>query len=126
VVGDPADETDVWFESYPRPQGAAGRHMGATAQVVDADVVALFGVYDYWRLTHDPIAGKLFDGGATTIDNRLQDIRQPDQLAHNDLNLNTGTAALQRVLVRQLALLTQMTGSLRFGLYARLLTKDVQ
>jgi hypothetical protein len=117
VVGDTANKGHLWFEATPSRLG--------NSEVVDAHIVAVFGLYDYWQLTGDKAAAMLFNGGVTSVDRRMQDIRQPGRVALDDLVQRRGTLAEHRVLVRQLALLGQITRDDRFAFYAYLLTKDI-
>ncbi|MFI6228852.1 D-glucuronyl C5-epimerase family protein [Micromonospora echinospora] len=63
----------VWLEEYPESPGTVGE------RVFNGHIFAIYGVYDYWRITSDPEVAALFDGAITTIrqylPNHLRNLR---------------------------------------------------
>ena len=53
----------LYFEEYAGDQ--------LPLLVVNGQLFALFGLYDYWRHTGDPEVARYFDGGATTVLDRM-------------------------------------------------------
>jgi hypothetical protein len=53
----------LYFEEYAGDQ--------LPLLVLNGHAFALFGLYDYWRLTGDPEVARFFDGGATTVLDRM-------------------------------------------------------
>lgn len=49
-----------WLEEYPHPTKTGER-------VMNGHIFAMYGVYDYWRITNDERAAAVFDGAATTV-----------------------------------------------------------
>jgi heparosan-N-sulfate-glucuronate 5-epimerase len=57
------EEGNVWLEEYPsEPQ----------SKVLNGFVYALFGVYDYYRVTQSEKAKKLFDAGVLTLEKNMK------------------------------------------------------
>lgn len=60
-----------WIEEYP--------HNLRPGQTLNGYIAALYGVYDYYRLTKKPIALKLYDAALTTLKHYLPYYRTPHQ-----------------------------------------------
>ena len=121
-VGDNKVTTNLWFEKYWRMDGP--NYYDYPSMVVDAHIAALIGVYDYWGMTKDPAAARLFDGGATSLLSRLPDIRRNGGVSETALSWGVFQLDHHRVVTEQLSVLAQMTGDRRFDAYSRLLAKD--
>jgi hypothetical protein len=120
-VGDPHSYGNLWFDHFARtaPQD------GPPAHVVTGQLAALFGIYDYWRLTGDRDAARLFDGGASTLVARLEDVRVPGHVARVDAETNLRRLPHHRLMIAQLEALTRMTGRTIFLTHAAELADDV-
>lgn len=61
----------LWFEEYAGNQ--------PPLQVLNGHVFAMFGVFDYWRVTGDPVAEELLTGSAATVLDMMPLIRAEGQ-----------------------------------------------
>ncbi|WP_175525276.1 cell wall-binding repeat-containing protein [Microbacterium sp. cf046] len=68
------DGDRLFFEEYAGDQ--------PPLLVLNGHVFAIFGIYDYWRLTDDPDALRLLDGGATTTLAIMPDVRNPGAVSY--------------------------------------------
>ncbi len=66
----------IWFEHWPD---------GRNDHTLNAHLNALFGLYDYWRVTGDPLAEAYFLGGAKTVRDKLDRFRRKDDLSRYSL-----------------------------------------
>lgn len=112
--------SNLWFTESSHPLD----HSRDVSRNVAAHLTALIGIYDYWTMTKDPVAERLFDGGATTIRSRFKDIRVPDEVAHTNLSADTSSLNDHRLITRQLATLSDMTGRSTFLKYAEQMRED--
>ncbi|MGH3735150.1 MAG: D-glucuronyl C5-epimerase family protein [Micromonosporaceae bacterium] len=54
-------EGHFWLEEYPETAAVQGE------RVMNGHIAALYGVYDYWRVTRDARSVEVLDGAATTV-----------------------------------------------------------
>jgi hypothetical protein len=94
------------------------------SMVVDAHLTAMFGLYYYCRMTADPTAARLFDGGASTLVSRLPHIRRPGSVSNSALMPGIYELNHHWVVAQQLAVLARMTTDERFAAYSRQFAKD--
>lgn len=121
-VADDRSVDNLWFEKYGRRVGDGKNDF--PSYVVDAHLAALFGIYDYWRMTGSAQAVRLFDGGASTLAGRLSDIRRPGRVSYTALQSDIYRLEHHRVVTRQLALLSDVTGDRTFARYSRQFARD--
>jgi hypothetical protein len=105
----------LWFEHWPE-----GRH----DHTLNAHINALFGLYDYWRLTDSPLAEQYFLGGARTVRDKLQRFRRKGNLSRYSLGSDKGSLAYHQTHIEQLRILGLMTGDDWFARQARLFERD--
>lgn len=120
LVGDSKGYANLWFTQASQPS-EPGRDVSRN---VAGQITALFGLYDYWVMTKDTQAKRLFDGGASTVLSRLPDVRVPGELAHTDLTTGASNVTDHRLVTRQLVQLSDMTGEKAFASYARKMRED--
>ena len=98
-------------------------------KVLNGHLFALFGVYDYWRLTGDPAAAAHLDAAATTVLDVMPKIRVPGGVSYYCWQ----DACRQKVWQNptyhvihswQLDTVGRLTGDERFSQWARLLRSD--
>jgi len=121
-IGDDTSPSNLWFEKYWRQSGPISYDY--PTMVVDAHIAALIGLYDYWAMTKDPDAARLFDGGASTLLARLPDIRRSGSVSETVLSFQVYQLDHHRVVTQQLAVLAEMTGRKAFTTYSRLFAQD--
>ncbi|MBC7077868.1 MAG: hypothetical protein H5T92_06140, partial [Synergistales bacterium] len=107
----------LWFEEY-----AKGNYGDYT---YNGHMYAVMGLYDYHRLTEDPVALKLYQGGMTTIRRYAEEIRNPGDvssycLVHPDVK----SKSYHEVHIRELRLFSRMTGDPTFDQIAALFRQD--
>ncbi|TFV83802.1 hypothetical protein E4V99_01555 [Microbacterium sp. dk485] len=98
--------------------------------VLNGQIFALFGIHDYWRMTGDAQAARMFDGGATTVLEVMPEVRVPGGVSYYCVD----TPFCQRPLWQnakyhvihswQLDSLESLTGDERFGTWAQTLRDD--
>ncbi len=98
-------------------------------KVLNGHLFALFGVYDYWRLTGDPEAVAYLDGAATTVLEVMPDIRVPGGVSYycwqDDCSRRYWQNPTYHVIhSSQLDTLGRLTGDDRFSQWASLLRAD--
>jgi hypothetical protein len=97
----------LWFDEYPD---------GSTHMVVNGHVFALYGVYDWWRVTGDEDAAALFDEAATTALRAFGEVRRPGEASVYCVNgCGWSDDYYHRVHVGQLENLVVITGDPRFA-----------
>jgi hypothetical protein len=105
----------TWFEHWPD-----GRH----DRTLNAHINAMFGIYDYWRVTGDPLAEVYFLGGAKTVRDKLYRFRRKGELSRYSLGGNTGTLHYHETHIDQLRTLSKMLGDPWFAKQADLFERD--
>ena len=105
------DDGYLWFEQYAGGVAASG--------VVHGHLAAVLGVFDYWRMSRSRVARTLFDGGVTTIEHYLPQIRRPGREPWFAIGAKRGDPRFEATVTRQLATLGQITGSSRITRYTQ-------
>lgn len=107
----------LWLEEYAKdPPGL----------VLNGHLFAAFGIYQYWRLTHDPRAKRLIDGAFATIRHYFPRLRVPGDLSHYGLRLGAQDINYHRVHIAQMLTVYRLTGD-RWWLHAaHLLEQDLK
>ncbi|WDZ85202.1 D-glucuronyl C5-epimerase family protein [Micromonospora cathayae] len=109
----------LWLEEYPTSGTVQGE------RVFNGQILALFGVYDYWRITRAPAAVALFDGAATTMRRYVPtDQRLPQWLSRYSIGCPYSYANYHPLHVTLLLKLYSSTGAPVFARYADLLRDD--
>ncbi|WP_309065061.1 cell wall-binding repeat-containing protein [Microbacterium sp.] len=98
-------------------------------RVLNGHLFALFGVYDYWRLTGDPEAIAYLDGAATTVLEVMPKIRVPGGVSYycwqDDCRQRVWQNPTYHVIHSwQLDTLARLTGDRRFTDWATILRQD--
>lgn len=99
-------------------------------QVLNGQIFAMFGLYDYWRHTGDPEVAQYFDAGAATVLDMMPSIRKVGEVSYYCVR----ESFCQRPLWQnqkyhvihswQLDTLTSLTGDARFSEWAEILRSD--
>jgi hypothetical protein len=105
----------VWFEHWPD---------GTKDHTLNAHMNAMFGLYDYWQASGDPLAEQYFLGGAKTVRDKLHRFRRKDQLSRYSLAGPKGSLHYHDTHVSQLRILARMTGDRWFERQADRFEKD--
>lgn len=109
----------LWLEEYPRwPEQESER-------VLNGQIYAAFGLYDYIELTNDPRAIRLFDGAVTTAEQLLPTkFRRVNQAAAYSLEHGVPNWKYQQKVVAQFLYLQHMTGRTQDAILADMLRTD--
>jgi hypothetical protein len=107
----------LWFEEYPGPGGAADF-------TLNGHDFAVYGLYDYYRITSNPDARSLWQGGLTTTAHYLEDFRVPGYISYYCLAHHVQSPSYHRVHIGQMLKLYTMTGDLFFARTADALYAD--
>jgi hypothetical protein len=111
----------LWFEEYP---WAPADH------TFNGHVFALYGLYDYWRLTRDPRAESLIRGGLATAEVAASRVRVPGGVSRYCISSScidryVHISFYHRVHIRQFTTLYRLTGHEAFAEIAAALAADV-
>ncbi len=118
------DDGRLFFEEYAGNQ--------PPLLVLNGQVFAAFGVYDYWRATGDPTARRYFDGAATTVLSIMPLVRKPSGVSYYCVQEPYCQSPLWQnsfyhgIHVWQLDTLARLTGDDAFLEWSALLTEDWQ
>lgn len=96
----------LWLEEYPSSR---------PTHVLNGFNFAAFGLYEYERLTRDPVAGQLLSGAVTTMRRYAATYRVPGGISFYDLVHRTQLAHYHTIHIWQLALLGRISGDPYFG-----------
>ena len=105
----------LWFEHWPD-----GRH----DHTLNAHLNALFGIYDYWRVTGSPVAEQYVLGGAQTVRDKLYRFRRKGDLSRYSLSETEGSLHYHETHIDQLRTLARITGDDWFDRQADLFVRD--
>ncbi|MFC0031034.1 D-glucuronyl C5-epimerase family protein [Micromonospora chaiyaphumensis] len=109
----------LWLEEYPVTAGTTGE------RVLNGHIFALYGVYDYWRLTADDRAVALFDGAASTVRRYVPTHFRVTRWASNySMGCAQPHLKYHQIHTAQNLKLYEMTWSATFATYAYLLRSD--
>lgn len=115
------DHQLLWFEEYP---------WTPLDHTFNGHVFALYGLYDYWRLTREPEAEKLIRGGLATVEVAAAYVRVPGGVSRYCISSScmeryVHNAFYHRVHIGQFNTLYRLTGRQAFAQLAEALTADV-
>ncbi len=109
-----------WLEEY------AGNN--PPMQVINGHIFAIFGLYDYWRVTKDADVASLIKEAATTIDHYFPDFRNPGGVSWYGIRVQDNPLAMSKkyhmIVTAQLKVLASITQSDSFNKQSALLFKD--
>jgi len=114
--------SNLWFDMYV-PQ-IESNQVPVPSYLVDAHLAAVIGIYDYWRMTKNPVAARLFDGGASTLVAWLPEIRRSGNVSATAVVWPIYRLDHHRVLTRQIAAMSRMTSDPLLARYAQRLSRD--
>jgi len=109
----------LWLEEYPVTAGTTGE------RVLNGHIFALYGVYDYWRLTKDDRAVAVFDGAASTVRRYVPTHFRVTRWASNySMGCASPHLKYHQIHTAQSLKLYEMTHSGTFATYAYTLRSD--
>ncbi len=99
----------LWLEEYPRYPARDSE------RVLNGHVFAMYGLHDYWQLTGDPLARRLFLGALSTIEATVPtQFRRPGWASIYSLRHAVNTLSYHRVHINQFLMLWRLTGDRRW------------
>jgi hypothetical protein len=108
-------ENYYWVDEYPCLQ---------KRYVLNGFIYAIFGIYDYWDITHSPESQKVFSECMTTIKDHIFYYRVPGARSYYDLKYKEQFPVYHRIHIMQLRWLSLLTGDTFFSNVADLFTYD--
>jgi hypothetical protein len=105
----------LWFEEYPQVP---------SDHVLNGFVFAIYGIYDYYRLTRDLSVRRHLDGAMTTVRDRIADHRLPGGISYYCLGHRVQMALYHALHIRQLRVLAQISRAAYFSDMADLFAAD--
>ena len=110
---------DLWLELYPRWP------VEMSERVLNGQIFAAFGLYDYAQLTGSPDALRLYDGALTTVTTYLMSqFRTPRWASIYSLGHRVPTIGYHQTVVGQLIHLQHETGNPLYATWANTLRSD--
>jgi hypothetical protein len=106
---------ELWLEEYPSSR---------PSHVLNGFCFAVFGLYDYERLTRDPAATQLLEGALSTVRHNAVRYRVPGGISLYDLVHRTQLLHYHQVVIGQVRDLGLMTRDPYFNGLARVLEAD--
>ena len=110
-----APSSNLWLEEYPSSR---------PSHVLNGFNYALFGLHEYERLTRDPVARELLQGGLATIRRFGSSYRVPGGISYYDLVHRTQHLHYHLIHIDQLRDLSRLSGDPWFGQLAAQLAAD--
>ncbi|AIY01259.1 hypothetical protein ART_1660 [Arthrobacter sp. PAMC 25486] len=113
----------TYYEEYPALADEQNAH------VVNGDIYALYGLYDYYRITGDEHVLWLFDVGATSVRDSFGSYRNPGKaswyaMTYYGRSVWENPESYHKGVTKQLRMLAEMTGDAEFTRQADLLYTD--
>jgi hypothetical protein len=106
-----------WIEEYPfLPQN----------HVLNGYFSGIYGLYDYYMITHDERCKKLIQGSATTIAHYFNQYRRPGGPVLYDLRYGVQDPSYHQLVITELRQLSVVTGDSLFSNFADSLAADYQ
>ncbi len=105
----------LWLEHWPN-----GKHV----HTLNAHLNAMFGLYDYWLETQDPVAEQYVLGAALTVREKLYRFRRKGRLSRYSLSRDLATVHYHRTHIEQLRVLARITGDKWFKRQADAFARD--
>ncbi|WP_028776348.1 D-glucuronyl C5-epimerase family protein [Shimazuella kribbensis] len=103
------EKSYLWFEEYPTETKIKHVH------VLNGFIFAMYGIYDYYKLTNVPDAKNYLFGSLTTLQAYGDRFRLPGQKSYYALKYNNTAGNYHNVHIRQLRQLYKITKDTRFN-----------
>jgi hypothetical protein len=96
----------LWIEEYPDDP---------PDHTLNGFVFAIYGIYDFYAITGDVGAERLYQAGLTTLEAHLPEFRNPGGVSHYCLAHGTLSEKYHEIHIEQLRMLSRMTGDPSFA-----------
>jgi hypothetical protein len=91
----------LWIEEYP---------MEVQTHVLNGFIFGIYGLYDYYLLTKDPLSKQLLQASITTIHQYISEFRNEGNISFYCLKHKVKSVEYHRIHIYQLAMLYKITG----------------
>lgn len=108
----------LWIQEYPV------RYPGRSDFTYNGFMYAMLGIWDYYKMTGNPLAAKLWDGSLTTINQYFPHLRNPGGVSFYCYTHKIPATNYHSVHIALLNQLTTLSGNPRFAVYASQLAGD--
>lgn len=106
---------NLWFEEYPKEE---------VCFTLNGMIFAIYGIYDFYRITNNESAMKLLKGGLTTIKRNAAAFRSKDRLSFYCLKHKSRNPWYHLIHIEQMGTLYRITGDVYFADMAETLKND--
>lgn len=104
-------DSSIWFEEYPNRLNPS--------HVLNGHIWALFGLWDYYRVTRDPTAKKLFDAGVRAVEDQVDCYDTGYWVLYEQNPLGLISGSYMDLQIDQLEVLYALTQKTVFDVYAK-------
>ena len=104
-----------WIEEYP---------FSPKTHVLNGFLTAIFGLYDYYLISHDGRCAILFEASCTTIARYVHEFRNPGDISFYCLLHKAPLLGYHHLVIQQLRYMTDITSAEYFGAFADTLEAD--
>lgn len=104
------DDDYLWFEAYPSGS--------PPSLVLHVQLSTLLALYDYWEMSHDPLARQMIAGGVSTVRHYLPRLRLAGRKPWDSLAARRSDRQSERQIEAQLDQLAAITGDRLIAHYA--------
>ena len=105
-----------WVEEYPAKR---------PSRTLNGFIAAVLGLYDYYQLTGDEVAGATLADGLSTLKNYIPCYRRPGKPSFYGLTFGHYEINYHRLHIRQIRMLHRMTGDPFFSEWADSFARDL-
>lgn len=107
---------NLWLEEYPKD---------VPCFTLNGMIFAIYGIYDYYRLTHDETAERYLKGSITTIKKNVERFRNENDITYYCIKHEIKAPEYQDLHINQLLMLEKMTNDSYFGDVAKAMRTDI-
>ncbi|MBN2031004.1 hypothetical protein JW824_12265 [bacterium] len=104
-------DSSIWFEEYPDPFNPT--------HVLNGHIWALFGLWDYYRVTHDSVARQLFDAGIQAVEDQIDCYDTGYWVLYEQKPLRLVSGSYMDLQIDQMVVLYALTQHEVFDVYAK-------
>ncbi len=107
---------NLWLEEYPKD---------IPCFTLNGMIFAIYGIYDYYRITKDETAERYLKGSITTIKKNVERFRNENDITYYCVKHEIKAPEYQDLHINQLLMLEKMTNDSYFGEVAKAMRTDI-
>jgi len=107
---------NLWLEEYPTD---------VPCFTLNGMIFAIYGLYDYYRITQDELAATMIKASITTIKNNVERFRNDDDITYYCIKHEIKAPEYQPIHIRQMKMLEKISLDPFFGKEAELMERDI-